>query len=440
MTGKYINPSGFVENLPHEQIVEDDLKDAFRSVAELFGYSHLETSSVEYLDTLASEGEINKEIYAIERSQGEGSDSESRRGLHFDLTVPFARYVAQNQGELIFPFRRYQIQKVWRGERPQKGRFREFYQADVDVVSRETLPIQFDAEIAAVMAGILTSFDIGPITMRINNRKFLNGIFSLAGVEPSIEILQIVDKKDKIGVAAVKDALIERFGMSRTVVDNIFNYLGEIVPIERASKFIESIPSGNQTFEEGKQELLTIFALLSKLAASGSNVKFVLDPSIARGLDYYTGTVFETTIDGIEKYGSICSGGRYNDLASRFTNQKLPGVGMSIGLTRLLSILKEQRGVKFDKKNKCDLVVCTLNESQMEKLFSTAESLRKQGINTLTDFRHSSSLKKILSDAEARGIKFAIVCENDGTLSLYEIGAGRTSGISIEEIVQRVSL
>jgi histidyl-tRNA synthetase len=204
---RYINPSGFPENLPVEQLVEDDLKKKMQAIAESYGYSHLETASVEYMETLASKGDVDKEIYTIGRALGEGTHEESQRGLHFDLTIPFARYVAQHQNDLPFPYRRFQIQKVWRGERPQKGRFREFYQADVDVVARENLPIAFDAEIALVMGSALDAMDIGSITMHISNRKFLSGLLMSLEIANISDCLRLIDKLDKLGEAAVSEML-----------------------------------------------------------------------------------------------------------------------------------------------------------------------------------------------------------------------------------------
>lgn len=424
-SNRHINPSGFPENLPSEQIVEDSLKSTIKNVAELYGYCHLETTSVEYMDTLSSTGDVSKEIYTIGRAkaEGEGESESAQRGLHFDLTVPFARYVAQNQGDLWFPYRRYQIQKVWRGERPQKGRFREFYQADVDVVARENLAIAFDAEIALVMATILDSFGIGPVTMHINNRKFLNGIFKSLNIEDINETLQIIDKLDKIGEQEVRKLLYEKVKIETSVADELFKIISKKIKSEEVVHFMESISSSNTVLDEGKTEVCEIFKILVN-CKSFSNVSFVFNPRIARGLDYYTGTVYETTVDGLEHYGSICSGGRYADLASRFTNQKLPGVGMSIGLTRLITILKEEKLKEFVTKTKNDIAICLINEERLLPSLITSEELRKHKVNVEVNYKHTTSLGKQLEQFKERDIPFALVCENDNTFTLFELKLG----------------
>jgi histidyl-tRNA synthetase len=418
---KFVNPSGFAENLPPEQIVEDGLKVTFQDVAESYGYTHLETASVEYMETLASKGDIDKEIFTIQRALSEDDSEEAARGLHFDLTVPFARYVAQHQGELHFPFRRYQVQKVWRGERPQKGRFREFYQADIDVVARETLSLDFDAEVALVMAKVLSSFKIGALTMRINNRKFLNGLFETHGIEFSTEVLQIVDKIDKIGSEEAKRMLREDQGLDATAVAEIFTILGETVLLDDAPKFLDSITQTNVRLDEGKAELLQLFSVLQSVSIP--DFAFTFSPSIARGLDYYTGMVCEVTINGHEKYGSICSGGRYADLAGRFTNQKLPGVGMSIGLTRLLTAIREESLLDFSRKVMVDLTVCLPDEDRKSISFTVAETLRDKGLNIEMNYKHDTPLGKQLEAVHSRNIPYALVCELDGKLTLYTMVA-----------------
>ncbi len=424
---RYINPSGFPENLPAEQLVEDAMKATFADTASAYGYTHLETASVEYMDTLASKGDVSKEIYTIGRALAEGENSEeAQRGLHFDLTVPFARYVAQNQGQLTFPYRRFQVQKVWRGERPQKGRFREFYQADVDVVARENLALAFDAEVPLVMAEILSSFALGSITMHINNRKFLNGLFASLEIEHTTEALQAIDKLDKIGEAKVRELLSE-LGVSPAALDTLFSVIGSPVAAAGVAAFLDGVPGDNELLSEGKAEVKEVFTLLTA-AAPRANVQFVFNPRIARGLDYYTGTVYETTIDGLEKYGSICSGGRYADLASRFTNQRLPGVGMSIGLTRLLSILKEEKLKDFNVQSSAQVTVCLAHEDQLVPSLKTAESLRSYGIKTEQNFKHTVALGKQIDQVKERGIPFALVCEADGKFTLFDI-AGDTKEV-----------
>ncbi len=421
---RFINPSGFPENLPAGQVIEDSLKATIQQIAESYGYSRLETASVEYLDTLASKGDIDKEIYTLGRALAEGDGTESDRGLHFDLTVPLARYVAQNQGELWFPYRRYQVQKVWRGERPQKGRFREFYQADIDVVGRENLPLAFDAEVALVMAHILSSFAIGSITMKINNRKFLQGVCSALGVEDVARALQIIDKLDKIGESEVKRLLIEEVGLADSASENLFTIIANPVPADQVEAFLTSLPMNNEQIDTGIYELQQVFSILTQSSLPES-VAIVFDPSIARGLDYYTGTVYETTVDGFEQYGSICSGGRYADLASRFTNQTLPGVGMSIGLTRLLAIIQAEGLRSFSAQTRTDLTLCLLDEEQLIPSLQVAALLREKGLNVEMNYKPSVGLGKQLDQIKQKGIHRALVCERDGNFTLFNLLTGQ---------------
>lgn len=420
MNTRFINPSGFAENLPPEQIIEDTLKAAFAKTAESFGYTHLETASVEYMDTLASKGDVSKEIYTIGRALGEGEgSSESARGLHFDLTVPFARFVAQHQGSLSFPFRRYQIQKVWRGERPQKGRFREFYQADIDVVGHGSLPLQFDAEVALAMGQILSSFGIGPITMHLNNRKFLSGLLERHGINTE-STLGHIDKLDKIGEAEVTARIIADNPNANPDLADLFTLLKHTIPVGDVPAYLDTIPDSNDLLTAGKAELRELCSILAALPQP-TNVHYVLDPAIARGLDYYTGMVCETTIDGFERYGSICSGGRYANLASRFTNQDLPGVGLSIGLTRLLSIITSERLFTAPARTKSDLGICILDAAQLLPALTTAQTLRSAGLNVELEYRFENGLGKQLTQFERQGLTWAVICEADGTFTLCNL-------------------
>jgi histidyl-tRNA synthetase len=433
MSKRSIAPSGFPEYLPAMQIIADEYQTAFKLVASQYGYAHIETPAVEYLDTLASKGDIDKEIYAIHRAQGEGDSVEADRGLHFDLTVPFARYVAQHQNDLYFPFRRYQIQKVWRGERPQKGRFREFYQADIDVVAPEQLPPYYDAEVATVMAAVLETWQLGSMTMHISNRKFLDGLLQSFGIPMETAVLQAIDKLDKIGVEAVTTILSDELGYERSAVTDCLALISRSVGRKELSDFWAELPSENETLEAGRAELESLFNALPEDTSEG--VQFVLDPRIARGLDYYTGTVYETTIDGLERYGSICSGGRYTDLVSRFSNKKLPGVGLSIGLTRLLAIAEAEDLVQPTRHSLSDVVVCLLNEEQEKASLQTAQRLREAGYRTETNHRAKVGLGKQISTAEAKGIPWALVVESDDTYTLYNIGGDKASCTSFTEVL-----
>ena len=423
MHTRFINPSGFVENLPAAQLVENSLKDTFRTVAEQYGYTPLETASVEYLETLASKGDIDKEVYTIGRALAERDASdEADRGLHFDLTVPFARYVAQHQGELTFPFRRYQVQKVWRGERPQQGRFREFYQADIDVVARDTLPLSFDGEVITVMARILSRFAIGSCTIHINHRQLLTALVEAAGITPSTAVLQTIDKLDKLGEARVKAELQEAQGASNDSVAQLFAWIGQPVEAVSLEEYFATLPSAEEAtpLAQAQAELRAIFAYLDQVE-SIEGVRFVLNPAVARGLDYYTGTVVETTLDGYEQYGSICSGGRYADLAGRFTNQTLPGVGLSIGLTRLLSIIQTEGLRPLERSSMSDVLVCLLDPAGLPAAIELAEALRHHGYRVEQVYKHKQPLSKQLALAASRGIPHVVLAEADGTTTLYPL-------------------
>lgn len=419
------------------QIVADEYQAIFKEMAVQYGYVHIETPAVEYLDTLASKGDIDKEIYAIQRAQGEGDAVEADRGLHFDLTVPFARYVAQHQNALHFPFRRYQIQKVWRGERPQKGRFREFYQADIDVVAPERLPLYFDAEVATVMASILESWQLGAMTMRISNRQFLDGLLQSFGISMDTPVLQAIDKLEKIGTEAVAAILVDELGYETSAVQNCLELIARTVPHQELDDFLQGIDPVNPELVTGIEQLQAVFRSLPERSAGG--VRFVFDPRIARGLDYYTGTVYETTIDGLERYGSICSGGRYADLVSRFSNKTLPGVGLSIGLTRLLAVAEAEGLVRAERQSLSDIVVGLLHDDQQVASLQAATALRAAGYRVETNHRAKTSLGKQISVAEAKGVPWLMTVEADGGYTVYRIGGEKYHCTSMAEVLQQLT-
>lgn len=433
MSNKYHNPSGFPENLPAEQIVEEKMKMEMRKACEAFGYVPLETSAVEYIETLSSKGDIDKEIYTIGRALGEGDGQESNRALRFDLTVPFARYVAQNYGELVFPFKRYQIQRVWRGERPQKGRFREFYQADIDVIANEKLPLYFDAEVVTVILGVLENFNFGNFTIHINNRKFLQGILEAFEVKEKETALRIIDKFDKVGLEITKKSLKTELGINEDSATRILEILNKQVQVADMEDFLSGISFENDLIKEGKSELLEVAKYLKDVKVTKG--KFVFNPRVARGLDYYTGSVYETTIDGLEKYGSICSGGRYADLAGKFINKKLPGVGVSIGLTRLLDIIKNENLVRFEKNTSTDLVIGLLDEDQRPEANNVAKKIRAEGLNVEVFYNGSIDLGKQIQYKVKKGIEHFIVINKDSTFTM-KIAEGEEKKIaSLEEVM-----
>lgn len=420
MSMNYKNPSGFPEYLPDEQFVFDGMIRKLKEIYGLYGFLPLETSSVEYLDTLVSDGEITKEIYSLKRAASEGASSEDKRALHFDLTVPFARYTAQNFNELSFPYKRYQVQKVWRGERPQKGRFREFYQADIDIVGIDNLPISCDAEVVNVIANALMALRVGELSILINNRKFLTGIIN-GFVEASKvnEVMRVLDKIDKIGVEKVAKIMIEDLDLNDKVVEELLHLCARNYLIEDFNVFLETLPVSNRLVEEGKAELIELF---SQLDSSNGGVKMYFSPYIVRGLDYYTGMIFETYIVGQEGLGSISSGGRYADLAGRFCNKMLPGVGASIGITRLFTFLKDNKLLGLEDLYLVDCMFMVLGEEQRTPVSAYADLLRSAGVSCEVYLDGKKKFEKQLKYAIGKKVKYVLILEQDGSITLKNMG------------------
>jgi histidyl-tRNA synthetase len=368
--------AGFPEWLPEERLVEQKWFDHIRRVFESYGFCNIETPSVEELDVLTAKGEVDKEIYVIERLHKDPDEKkEARLALHFDQTVPMARYVAQNFNELVFPFKRYQMQRVWRGERPQMGRMREFYQCDIDIINVDNLPISFDAECASVMYEVLEGLNIGRVQLRINNRKILMGLLSHWGIEDFAPITRAVDKLEKIGEDGVTSELTTA-GLS---VDQSKQIL-DLAKIKGRSDAIRAIKAENDTMKEGIEELSYVLDHLSHLPEHA----VVGDMSIIRGLDYYTGTVYETQLLDVPEFtGSVCSGGRYDDLAGSYINKHLPGVGISIGFSRLFDIMRQTRPELLGIGPKGPAhVMMTVPENEADRplAYEAARTLRKNGV------------------------------------------------------------
>jgi len=396
--------SGFPEWLPEQKIAEDRVISTIKGIYESFGFSPIETPAVELIQTLASKGVIDKEIFAVQRLRAE-SGSEAELGLHFDLTVPLARYVAQHAHELVFPFKRYQLQKVWRGDRPQKGRFREFYQFDIDIVGRNELPLSCDAEVVSVVGLVMESLGFGPYSLRINNRKLLAGIYSELGLSEQARKAAIVavDKILKIGKDGVKVELQKIEGISQEAIDTIVLSTSIACRVDELAEHIQRLKMSTPLVLEGMQELQTIFSLVPRSVRD----RLVVDLSLARGLDYYTGLIVETALDRYPDFGSIVSGGRYDDLASEFTDQKLPGVGVSIGLSRLMELAFSEGLVAVSKKSLTDVLVTVYQEQDREYLNQLAQELRECGIATEV-FYKSPKLGKQIEYAEAKGIRYVV--------------------------------
>jgi histidyl-tRNA synthetase len=390
--------SGFPEWLPHERLVEQRWIDTIRRGFERYGYTPIETAAVETLDALLSKGETSKEVYTLHRLQADEKDkSDSRLGLHFDLTVPFARYAAQHFNELDFPFKRYQIQKVWRGERPQDGRFREFVQCDIDVINPEQVPLHFDAEVARVAAELLAALDIGPFTMRINNRKVLEGFYAGLGANDPLAVMRAMDKLDKIGADGVGTLLRDDLGLSAEQAQSCLDLAQVRGSDASVADLVRKLGVTSDLLDEGLAELAYVLDALADVPS------VVADLSIARGLDYYTGTVYETTLDEFPGFGSICSGGRYQDLAGQFIRRSLPGVGISIGLSRLFSKMLAEGKLPLGAKTPTQVLVVVPSEDTAKLAAEVGATLRARGINTEV-YHAPDKVGKQLRYASRKGI------------------------------------
>jgi histidyl-tRNA synthetase len=401
--------TGFPELLPAERVVEQHVLDTLRKVFELHGFSNIETRAVEPVAQLLRKGEIDKEVYGISRLQDEkaAKDDPNALALHFDLTVPFARYVVENAGWLHFPFRRYQIQKVWRGERPQDGRFREFTQADVDIVGDGALPFRYDVELALVIAEALSSLDLGDFRLRVNNRKLSEGFYRGLGVEDTAAVLREIDKLEKIGADAVAANLVEQ-GLTREQAGLALS----LASIRTAdTSFVEQVRAlgvEDALLEEGLDELSQVIDAASTSAPG----RVLADLSIARGLDYYTGTVYETVLVGHEKLGSICSGGRYESLASN-GKKTFPGVGLSIGVSRLVSRLIAENSLVASREVPTAVLVALPHDEDWTRAQGVAKQLRARGIATEV-MATAEKFGKQIKHADRRGIPFVWFLGADG--------------------------
>ncbi|GLY06219.1 histidine--tRNA ligase [Actinoplanes sp. NBRC 101535] len=397
--------SGFPEWLPSQRMIEQYTLDKIRSTFELYGFAPLETRAVEPLDTLLSKGETSKEVYLLRRLQEDSGaassgSSDDQLGLHFDLTVPFARFVTENHGKLQFPFRRYQIQKVWRGERPQEGRYREFLQADIDVINRDTLPFHFDTEMPLVIGDAFRSLPIPAATIQVNNRKVCEGFYRGLGLADTAQVLRTVDKLDKIGPDKVAAALVETAGATDAQAAACLK-LAEISASD--GSFVDRVRAlgvDDPLLDEGLSELLQVV----ETAAEHSPGLVRAELKIARGLDYYTGTVYETQLQGYERFGSICSGGRYENLAS-VGNTRFPGVGISIGVSRMLGLLFGQNALTVSRSVPTCVVVALPSEDKRTDCERIATALRRRGIPTEVA-PSAAKFGKQIQFADRRGIPY----------------------------------
>jgi histidyl-tRNA synthetase len=405
--------SGFPEWLPEEQILFVKMLDIIRSGYERYGFSPIETPAVERKEVLTSKGGNEKEIYALSRLAAEaGENPNTDLALHFDLTVPLARYVAMHKNQLTFPFRRYQIQKVWRGERTQAGRSREFYQCDIDVIGKNTLSLLTDAEIPSIIYQIFREMEIGPFVIRINNRKILHGYFQsldISAVQMD-DVMRIIDKREKIGIEKVISELIKA-DLEKAIAQQMIDFLEEELNTDDMLTKLNSMSQINEQFSQGVNELAFVVQGIRDLGVPEE--AFKIDLSIARGLDYYTGTVYETVLVDHPQIGSICSGGRFDNLASHFTDEKLPGVGISIGLTRLVFRLIQVGILKVGAATVAPVLVTSMDESRTCDYLRIGTTLRNASIPTEV-YLEKTRLGNQLKYASKKGFKIAIIAgENE---------------------------
>ncbi|MGW4463588.1 histidine--tRNA ligase [Micromonospora sp. NPDC004704] len=394
--------SGFPEWAPPQRMIEQYVVGRIQRTFELYGFAPLETRSVEPLDQLLRKGETSKEVYLLRRLQEDpgGSNSDDALGLHFDLTVPFARYVLENAGKLQFPFRRYQIQKVWRGERPQEGRYREFLQADIDIVDRDTLPTHYEAELPLVIGDALGGLPIPPIVIQVNNRKVSEGFYRGVGLTDPAAALRAVDKLDKIGPDRVAALLVETAGATEAQAKACLALAEISGPDASFADAVRALGVEHPLLDEGLAELVTVV----ETAAAHSPGLCVADLRIARGLDYYTGTVYETQMRGYERFGSICSGGRYDNLATAGSTT-FPGVGISIGVTRLLGLLFGAGELNVSRSVPTCVLVALGAEEDRSAGDRIASALRRRGIATEVS-PSAAKYGKQIRYAERRGIPY----------------------------------
>lgn len=422
---------GVMELLPRDQIALQRMLDTIRRNFERFGFLPVETPVMEFSDLLLTKsgGETERQVYFVQSTgalQNAAQGDTPELALRFDLTVPLARYVAEHEHQLAFPFRRYQMQRVYRGERAQRGRFREFYQADIDVIGKDALSVRFDAELPAVIHALFTELAIGPFTIHLNNRKLMRGFFEGLGIvdaERQMLVLREVDKLDKRGIEHVRDTLLgEGFELGEDAVARILEFVqirsrGHADAIAR----LDALGAGSDVFNQGIAELRKVLELVQALGVPEKNVAINL--SIARGLDYYTGTVYETTLDDHPAIGSICSGGRYDNLAGNYTKSHLPGVGISIGVTRLFWQLREA-GLIGDADSSVQALVALLDEARLGESLELGRLLRVAGINTEVQLENRK-LAKQFQYADRAGIRFVVLAGADeaarGTVTVKDL-------------------
>ncbi len=427
--------SGFMELLPRKQQKLERMMEVLRNTYSLFGFAPLDTPAIEDAQILLAKGggETEKQIYRFQKG-------DSDLALRFDLTVPLAKYVALHYNELTFPFRRYQIGKVYRGERAQRGRFREFYQADIDIIGDGKLDTLNEAEIPAIIYRVFRGFGLTRFQIRVNNRKILNGFYAMQSLsEKSGEIMRTVDKLDKIGADKVRVILVVDCGLTGEQADEILKFIAISGTNAEVLAALEGYTGRNEMFDLGLEELKTVTANLAAFGVPEEN--FAVDLTIARGLDYYTGTVYETTLLDHPQIGSVCSGGRYDNLAEYYTEKALPGVGISIGLTRLFYVLDEQGLLNPELPSApADVLVLPMTETPAPAI-ALAEQLRRAGIRVQL-YGEQKKFKQKMSYADKVGVPYVVLLGEDeiaqGKCSLKDMRTGEQVTCAAEEAAEIV--
>lgn len=435
MSNNIIEPRtlpGFMELLPDEQILFNEMKEKIQKSYEKFGFLPLDTPVIESAEILLAKagGETEKQIYRFMKGDND-------LALRFDLTVPLAKYVTEYYPNLTFPFRRYQIGKVYRGEKAQRGRFREFYQCDIDIIGDGELSIVNDAELPAVIYNTFKELGFDKFTICINNRKLLNGLFEHCEVkEKSAEILRAIDKIEKVGEGKVIEELKDA-GIEDSKIDLIMKFIAIDTDVEGTIENLKGLNISNETFEQGLSEITELVKYIRVFGVPANNFK--IDLKIARGLDYYTGTVYETFLDDYRFLGSVCSGGRYENLAEYYTNRSLPGVGISIGLSRLFFQLTYNNIIKADKKSMAKVLVISMTDD-MSRAAEVASILRLNGINTQI-YLEPAKIKKQFKYADNLQIPYVVVIGEDeiknGTVTLKDMQTGNQEEITVDDVVNK---
>ncbi|OUQ20496.1 histidine--tRNA ligase [Flavonifractor sp. An135] len=423
--------SGFMELLPARQVQFDRMVETLRKTYSLYGFTPLDTPAIEASEVLLAKGggETEKQIYRFTKGDTDLS-------LRFDLTVPLAKYVALHTGDLTFPFRRFQIGKVYRGERAQRGRFREFYQADIDVIGDGSLDIINEAEIPSIIYKTFTALGLKRFQIRVNNRKVLNGLFDLLGLrEQAGDVMRTIDKLEKIGPEKVKELLVNEFSVPAATADQLLELLSTDDPMGA----LAALKGKNELFDQGVEELSTVVNYMSAFGVPAENYK--VDLTIARGLDYYTGTVYETAMLDHPEIGSICSGGRYDNLAEYYTNKQLPGVGISIGLTRLFFVLEDQKYLNDDLLTApADVLVLPMT-ADLSPAIALATTLREAGIRTQL-YTENKKFKQKIGYADKLGIPYVIFLGDDevkeGKAAVKDMASGEQLTQTVDEAIERI--